>query len=513
MAWLFNARGDVPTNRPEIYSECAVLMFERWDPDRGIKPDLVYFDKLQLFTSLAARIFGNPELSAGVERDWLEKEIKDHLASLYENAARAASGAKALVNFITGRAWVMTDIGDGVFAFTHQTFLEYFFARHINESTDKVQEILSLVTPKILNQEWDVVSHLSLQIKTHRSFRRENEGIDGLAELLRSEAGRRTNSVAMFCAKALEYLVGSENNIKQLVSAIFEHVLRNAETEDAAAILLQIFRCSAERREYVYELGFQLIVSAFKSGNRLACDLLTSMITHSGSIDRPHVIGHQLPTSLADRIQSALKPFVTERAEQSALMASIAWSWYGLLNRPLLLKFGMANLYNSEISNGMSHIDGLSGMCLAASETYSRHFKDSAFSKKHATQTLVLVSNFGLSAIAVDPNYTPNRHLSGPPLSVWWDLLQKQGKNPAAQAGALLCFLVVTEMNHVTVSKKGFKLDRAGIARKILGAVEPKYFAAFAPLQKVLEEGKLFPTLSVQGDLPLRPAIQLQKSK
>ena len=30
MAWLFNMRGDVPSNRPEIYRECAVLMFEKW---------------------------------------------------------------------------------------------------------------------------------------------------------------------------------------------------------------------------------------------------------------------------------------------------------------------------------------------------------------------------------------------------------------------------------------------------------------------------------------------------
>jgi predicted NACHT family NTPase len=40
MAWLFNARGDVPSNRPEIYRECAILMFERWDPDRDIGADV-----------------------------------------------------------------------------------------------------------------------------------------------------------------------------------------------------------------------------------------------------------------------------------------------------------------------------------------------------------------------------------------------------------------------------------------------------------------------------------------
>ena len=81
MAWLFNARGDVPSNRPEIYRECAILMFERWDPDRDIKADVpADFDKLHLFSTLASEIFGDPELAAGVELAWLFSRIQKYLA-------------------------------------------------------------------------------------------------------------------------------------------------------------------------------------------------------------------------------------------------------------------------------------------------------------------------------------------------------------------------------------------------------------------------------------------------
>ena len=80
MAWLFNARGDVPSNRPEIYRECAILMFERWDPDRDIKADVpADFDKLHLFSTLASKIFGDPELAAGIETRWLAAEIRAYL--------------------------------------------------------------------------------------------------------------------------------------------------------------------------------------------------------------------------------------------------------------------------------------------------------------------------------------------------------------------------------------------------------------------------------------------------
>jgi predicted NACHT family NTPase len=151
MAWLFNARGDVPSNRPEIYRECAILMFERWDPDRDIKAEVpADFDKLHLFSTLASEIFGDPELAAGVETRWLTGEIQKYLEALYENKAQATAATKAIVKFITGRAWVMTDVGDGIFAFTHQTFLEYFFARYVDEKADTVAEVLNEIVPHVL---------------------------------------------------------------------------------------------------------------------------------------------------------------------------------------------------------------------------------------------------------------------------------------------------------------------------------------------------------------------------
>jgi hypothetical protein len=74
----------------------------------------------------------------------------------------------------------MSDVGDKVFAFTHQTFLEYFFARHIDDMRDTVKEVINAIMPRIVNREWDMVSHLSLQIKTHRNLRKQNEALDEL---------------------------------------------------------------------------------------------------------------------------------------------------------------------------------------------------------------------------------------------------------------------------------------------------------------------------------------------
>ena len=77
MAWPFYMKGDVPTNRPEIYRECAILMFERWDQRRGIEARIPSdFDMLHLFTRLAAKIYGNSDLEDGVDSTWLRSEIR-----------------------------------------------------------------------------------------------------------------------------------------------------------------------------------------------------------------------------------------------------------------------------------------------------------------------------------------------------------------------------------------------------------------------------------------------------
>ena len=136
MAWLFHMKGDVPSNRPEIYAECAMLMFEKWDKNRGILPDIPGdFDLLHLFSTIAAEIYGKPELAEGVQERWLRKTVIEFFEGLYEDKARAIEVGKSLVDFIVGRAWIMSEVGDKVFAFTHRTFLEYFFARSIDESS------------------------------------------------------------------------------------------------------------------------------------------------------------------------------------------------------------------------------------------------------------------------------------------------------------------------------------------------------------------------------------------
>jgi predicted NACHT family NTPase len=67
MVWIFAIKGDVPANCFEIYKECATLMFERWDRNRGIVAKIPRdFELIDLFGFVAHEIFGKPALEEGV---------------------------------------------------------------------------------------------------------------------------------------------------------------------------------------------------------------------------------------------------------------------------------------------------------------------------------------------------------------------------------------------------------------------------------------------------------------
>lgn len=182
MLYIFIFKGDVPSNRPEIYKECSMLMFEKWDQRRGIVFAFPQdFDLLDLFGFLASRIFGDAEAEEGVSTEWLTREVRKFFSEWYSDKTRSEEAARTLVDFIAGRAWVMCEVGPNTFKFTHRTFLEYFFARRIEEEAGSVMNLIqNNLYQKIVDAEWDVVNHLALQTSTFRSSPKSLQAIHAL---------------------------------------------------------------------------------------------------------------------------------------------------------------------------------------------------------------------------------------------------------------------------------------------------------------------------------------------
>lgn len=266
MVYVFNARGEVPNNRPEIYKECSMLMFEKWDQRR----DIVFsfpqdFNLLDLFGHLALEIFGNAETEEGVTEEWLTEKLREFFLIWYDNnKSRSYEAAKVLVNFITGRAWVMCDVGPQLFKFTHRTFLEYFFARRLEEEAGGTVSLLERhLIGKALNAEWDVVSHLALQISTFRSGVRSTQAVDALVKY-----GTETNlspkdemNFLSFFARAIDYLIVPETKLRKVSTFIFSRCLHigSRYNKNSVEIIHELLESTKSKQKFVEDTLRKLV--------------------------------------------------------------------------------------------------------------------------------------------------------------------------------------------------------------------------------------------------------------
>jgi hypothetical protein len=282
MVWLFAMKGDVPANRPEIYKECATLMFERWDPNRGILADIpTDFELLDLFGFVAHEILGKPELEEGVTREWLLSKMQTYFVRWYEDKAKAHATASSLVGFLVGRAWVMSEVGAGLFKFTHRTFLEYFYAKYMNAQVDSVKELVSRLKHRIYSVQLDVVNHLSLQMFTFREPRKIHEAAVELTKIVEENVTPFEVSNALnFFSRSLEYLMMSEQQFKASVEVMCAKMIDVGSTGETyvAQTLVHLCANSGARLPIVVEVAKKVLTKAIRKKDEASLEFIVNTL-------------------------------------------------------------------------------------------------------------------------------------------------------------------------------------------------------------------------------------------
>ena len=231
MVHIFVNHGEVPSNRPEIYKECASLMFEKWDGRRDIvvkdvpRADI---ELLDVFGYVASRVFGDASNEEGVSKEWLTGELRKHFEAWYIDRASASRAAFSLVDFLIGRAWVMSEVGSGVFKFTHRTFLEYFFSRNVISQSRNMEELIeSKLLPRVINNEWSVISHLALHMAVFRDGGKGRQAADVLIKSI--EAGEKSPEQELalleFVAGTFDYLIIAETLYVRMVALLLKRAI------------------------------------------------------------------------------------------------------------------------------------------------------------------------------------------------------------------------------------------------------------------------------------------------
>lgn len=225
---LFRTRQSLPRNKPEIYEECAKLLFDMWDRQRGIHNPYHFIAHILpavqkiawlLFTDASGRqAIPKPELLRFLTSYMLERRFTD--------ADEAAEAADDFLAFCAGRAWVLTEVGaDAInpqYGFVHRTFLEYFTASQLVKQGPDPASVWRLARDRIAASEWAVVLQLAVQILE----RSHEDGADGLLCLALTAADssddRETGALLLFGARSLHNVAPLNTTLTDLVTRACE---------------------------------------------------------------------------------------------------------------------------------------------------------------------------------------------------------------------------------------------------------------------------------------------------
>lgn len=215
---IYNRKSEVPDNRAGLYSFCAELLFDRWDRYRQIVPELPERYRLfDLFKHLSSLLFENEKYGGRINKTDLEAEAKSFFRNDYvdNKEGRSLAAARHMVEHLTGRAWILHEVGEDIFEFTHRTFLEFFYARHLEAKYESTPQLVSTAIPSILVGQRSVPNHLALQIRTKDKRSASSRVADGLADAL--QMNPQNQELLSFCLESIGYILPDAESLDKFV--------------------------------------------------------------------------------------------------------------------------------------------------------------------------------------------------------------------------------------------------------------------------------------------------------
>jgi len=148
MMAILNRTQDLPRDRVRLYEKCAELLLHQWKAQEALQADAVlrgatldFTDKRNLLLRVA-RVMQTSERSlAGnlIDEPELENALAEGLRGVPQ--LRPERAARALLDQLRGRNFMLCFAGGRSYAFVHRTFLEYFCALEIVERFEKYRKL------------------------------------------------------------------------------------------------------------------------------------------------------------------------------------------------------------------------------------------------------------------------------------------------------------------------------------------------------------------------------------
>lgn len=282
MCNIYKGENYIPKNRPDVYTHCANMLFERWDRHRGIRVELEFEQHIRpAMNYLAYWIYSEESLQTGVSEGKLISKTRDFLLKKrFEEIEEAEQAARRFVEFCKGRAWVFTDAGttrDGelLFQFSHQTFLEYFTAEYLTSVNRTPKDLIEALKSKIVNREWDVVSQLAVQIQDKR-FTAGDELLNMLLKINYGYSKFQFKwNILSFMVRCLEFIVPNSSVVREITYEVITLCLTDDFIKPRKSRSSHDF-IPSEIIGYLLNAGYENQKTISKSLQNILCDKINN---------------------------------------------------------------------------------------------------------------------------------------------------------------------------------------------------------------------------------------------
>ncbi|MEU4524924.1 NACHT domain-containing protein [Amycolatopsis sp. NPDC024027] len=377
---LYASERYIPSNLAQVYERCATMLFDRWDSMRGIAKPFQFVGRLRAAVQyLAWQLFTARESGKAQPRHAIVRTLTDHLTAKKFDEDEASATAEQFVDFCTGRAWILTDVGateqEPRFGFTHRTFMEYFAAEHLVRTHSTAERLWNQLDTHILDSEWEMVAQISLQLLDRNIDGAVDDFLSLVLEFSSSDH-KAGSTLYPFAARTLRYVHPRPDTIADVVSAALECSLdldigtrghygfaRGVMTLDADEALRDLVgECSPANLPTVQRKVVTHLEGQIYSGNETAM-LLVLRLAGASFLGRMGHVWDSFVGELRDRHESRLRTWGSQ-----APWASIA---AGEDPGLILTRFGLEPLYKSVMYPTAYHPSVIEQI-LSADEPFNR---------------------------------------------------------------------------------------------------------------------------------------------
>ncbi|MDR3632320.1 MAG: HEAT repeat domain-containing protein [Isosphaeraceae bacterium] len=172
MMAILNRNQELPRDRADLYAQASRVLLHQWDTERalvdfpGLSVEIGLREKTDILRRVAFHMQAGPGGLKGnmIDGDTLTDVIENYLREeLYFDQARAA--ARAVVEHLRLRNFILCFVGADSYAFVHRTFLEYFcafeFVHRFNVAkTLTLDGLIALFDEHCRQDEWREVLRL-----------------------------------------------------------------------------------------------------------------------------------------------------------------------------------------------------------------------------------------------------------------------------------------------------------------------------------------------------------------